>query len=62
LNHLRTDPHQLLRTMVQSDDSLLAIECRARWGRNPFLNLRGRVGLRTRLRRAARLVFARSKP
>ena len=62
LNHLRTDPHQLLRTMVQSDDSLLAVECRARWGRNPFLNWRGRVGLRTRLKRAARFVFARGKP
>ena len=57
MNHLLTDPHLLLRTMVQTDDSLLALECRARWGHNPFLNLRARIGLRSRLKRAARHVF-----
>jgi len=61
MNHLLTDPHQLLRTMVQSNDSLLAMECRARWGHNPFLNLRGSIGLRSRFKRAARLVFGGDK-
>jgi peptidoglycan/xylan/chitin deacetylase (PgdA/CDA1 family) len=60
LNYLRTDPHQLLRTMVQSNDSLLALECRARWGYYPFLDLFGplrvRIALRTRLRRALRSI------
>ena len=55
LNYLDTDPHLLLRTMVQSKDSLFAIACRVRWGRFPFLDLwarmRVRVALRTRLRR-----------
>jgi hypothetical protein len=59
LNHLLTDPHLLLRTMVQTNDSSLDLECRARWGRNPFLNLRARVGLRSRLKRATRWVFGR---
>ncbi len=61
LNHLRTDPHLLLRTMVQSNDSLLDLECRARWGHNPFLNLRARIGLRSRLQGAARHVFGRDE-
>ena len=56
LNSLETDPHQLLRTMVQSSDSLLAMKFRSRWGRYPFLNLlsriRVRIALRTRLRHA----------
>jgi len=63
LNDLRTDPHLLLRTMVQSDDSLLAVECRARWGRYPLLQfwdrVRIRVALRTRLKRAAGVWAAR---
>ena len=60
LNHLQTDPHLLLRTMVQSDDSLFALRFRAKLGRYPLLELRtrldelrGRAALRTRLRRAA---------
>ena len=61
MNHLQTDPHLLLRTMVQTNDSLLALECRARWGRNPFLNLAARVGLRSRLKRAARFGLRRTK-
>jgi len=61
MNHLLTDPHLLLRTMVQTDDSLFALECRAQLGRNPFLNLRARIGLRSRLKRAARRVFGRGK-
>jgi peptidoglycan/xylan/chitin deacetylase (PgdA/CDA1 family) len=62
LNHLLTDPHLLLRTMVQANDSLLDLECRARWGYNPILNLRARVRLRSRLKGAVRSVFGRSKP
>jgi glycosyltransferase involved in cell wall biosynthesis/peptidoglycan/xylan/chitin deacetylase (PgdA/CDA1 family) len=61
LNHLLTDPHLMLRTMVQPNDSLVALECRARWGHNPFLNLRARLGLRTRLKRAARRTVAGRK-
>jgi glycosyltransferase involved in cell wall biosynthesis/peptidoglycan/xylan/chitin deacetylase (PgdA/CDA1 family) len=61
MNHLLTDPHLLLRTMVQTDDSLVALECRARWGRNPFLNLRARVGLRSRLKRAVCSVVGRGQ-
>ena len=61
LNHLRTDPVRLLRTMVQPNDSLLELGYRARRGYNPFLNLRMRVGLRTRLKRAARGALERNK-
>jgi len=57
LNHLLADPHLLRRTMVQTNDSLLTLEFRARWGHNPFGNLRIRIGLRTRLKRAARSVL-----
>jgi hypothetical protein len=42
--------------MVQSNDSLLDLECRARWGYNPLLNLRARLRLRSRLKHAARVV------
>ena len=62
LNYLATNPHLLLRTMVQTDDSWLDLECRARWGYNPILNLRARLRLRTRLRRTASYVLGRSKP
>jgi glycosyltransferase involved in cell wall biosynthesis/peptidoglycan/xylan/chitin deacetylase (PgdA/CDA1 family) len=61
LNDLQTDPHLLLRTMVQSRDSLLATECRARWGHNPFLNLRGRIALRSRLKRTASYFLPRGR-
>ena len=68
MNHLQTDPHLLLRTMVQSNDSLLALRFRARWGYNPFLelktrvdDLRARVALRTRLRRALHSATSRAK-
>ena len=58
LNYLDTDPHQLLRTMVQSDDSQLAMEFRSRWGHYPFYNLLARIrvrfALRTRLKRLLR--------
>lgn len=61
LNHLLTDPHLQLRTMVQTNDSWLDLECRARWGYNPLLNLRGRLRLRTRLKGAASVIFGKSK-
>jgi len=40
LNHLQTDPHLLSRIEVQSTDSVVALECRVRWGYNPFHKLR----------------------
>ena len=68
MNHLQTDPHLLLRTMIQSNDSVLALRFRARWGYNPFLelktrvdDLRSRVALRTRLRRALHSAASRAK-
>ena len=39
MNDLQTDPHLLRRTMVQTDDSLLALEFRARFGHYPFLEM-----------------------
>ena len=66
MNHLQTDAHALLRTMVQPNDSLLALECRVRWGHSPFLDLknriddlRARIAFRTRLRQAARAAISR---
>ena len=56
LNHLLTDPHLLLRTMVQTNDSLLDLECRARWGYDPIMNLRARLRLRSRLKHGVRAV------
>jgi hypothetical protein len=47
--------------MVQSNDSLLDLECRARWGYNPLLNLRARLRLRSRLKKAARFVLGRGR-
>jgi glycosyltransferase involved in cell wall biosynthesis/peptidoglycan/xylan/chitin deacetylase (PgdA/CDA1 family) len=61
MNHLITDPYLLLRTTVQATDSVLDLEWRARWGHNPFLDLRARVGLRSRLKRAASSIFGRNK-
>jgi peptidoglycan/xylan/chitin deacetylase (PgdA/CDA1 family)/GT2 family glycosyltransferase len=49
MNHLQTDPHLLLRTMVQTGDSLVDLASRVRWGYSPLLNLRARLRLRTRL-------------
>ncbi len=68
LNHLQTDPHLLLRTMVQSNDSLFALRSRAKLGRYPLLQLktrldelRARAALRTRLRRAANFALGRNQ-
>jgi len=51
LNNLQTDPLLLKRTMVQSGDTLLDIEFRAAFGKNPLDWLRSRVRLRTRLKK-----------
>ena len=59
LNHLLTNPHVLSRTMVQTNDSLLDLECRARWGYSPILRLRTRLRLGTRIRSAANFVSGR---
>lgn len=61
LNNLLTDPHLLLRTMVQPGDTLLDLECRARWGYNPLLNLRARLRLRSHLKRAVLSVLDHGK-
>ena len=65
LNYLDTDPYWLLRTMVQSNDSLLAMAFRSRWGHYPFVYLRyriqGRIAVRTHLRRVMRFIAARNK-
>jgi glycosyltransferase involved in cell wall biosynthesis/peptidoglycan/xylan/chitin deacetylase (PgdA/CDA1 family) len=63
LNTLATDPHLLVRTMVQREDSAFAVAWRARRGRYPLFNLwnriRIRLGLRTRLRRGMANMAAR---
>ena len=63
MNTLQTDPHLLLRTMVQRDDSAFAVKWRARHGRYPFFDfwgrLRVRLALRTRLRRGIESIAAR---
>ena len=65
LNNLQSDPHLLRRTMVQTDDSLLALEFRARYGYYPFLEmwnrLRQRTALRTRLKRATQTMGGKRK-
>ena len=61
VNHLQTDPHLLLRTMVHSNDSWLAIEFRSMFGRHPFLDLRRRIALRTRVKRGVRSVLGRER-
>lgn len=61
LNHLLTDPALMRRTLVHPNDSLLDLELRARWGRNPILDLRARLCLRSRFKRAVRFIFGRGK-
>jgi peptidoglycan/xylan/chitin deacetylase (PgdA/CDA1 family)/glycosyltransferase involved in cell wall biosynthesis len=62
LNYLLTDPYLLRRTMVQTNDSWLDLECRARWGYNPLLNLRARLRLRSRLKHAMHTILGRARP
>ncbi len=54
INHLMTDPHLLQRTMVQTGDTLVDLECRLRWGYSPVQEMR--VRLRSRLKHAAHAV------
>jgi glycosyltransferase involved in cell wall biosynthesis/peptidoglycan/xylan/chitin deacetylase (PgdA/CDA1 family) len=61
LNHLLIDPALMRRTLVHSNDSLLDLELRARWGRNPILDLRARLRLRSRFKHAVHFIFGRAK-
>jgi peptidoglycan/xylan/chitin deacetylase (PgdA/CDA1 family) len=61
INYLCTDPHDLQRTMVQPGDWLADLECRVRWGHSPIQEMRARVRLRSRLRRALRFISGRSR-
>jgi len=60
MNYLETPPHLLRRTMVLPGDSWVDVASRARWGRSPLMDLRARLLLRTRLKRAARFLLGRS--
>jgi hypothetical protein len=60
MNYFETAPHLLQRTLVLPADSWLDVACRARWGRSPLMDLRARLLLRTRLKRAARFLLGRS--
>ena len=62
LNHLLTDPHLLRRTMVQTSDSVIDVECRARWGLSPIQRLRTRLRLRSRFQGATHSMLGRNKP
>jgi GT2 family glycosyltransferase/peptidoglycan/xylan/chitin deacetylase (PgdA/CDA1 family) len=50
LNYLCTDLYRLRRTDVLPDESLFEFACRVRWGWNPILRLRARLGVRSRAR------------
>jgi glycosyltransferase involved in cell wall biosynthesis len=54
LNTPATDRHRLRRTMVQPDDGIFALRLRVAFGRDPVRGLRGRIRLRSRLRRLRR--------
>jgi peptidoglycan/xylan/chitin deacetylase (PgdA/CDA1 family) len=61
MNDLGTGIHLLQRTMVQRGESAMGVECRARWGRNPFQDLRYKLRLRTRLKRGAHFIFGKAR-
>jgi len=60
MNHLLTDRYLLQRTMVQPDDLVMDVACRAMMGYSPIEGLRARLRVRTRLKHAARAVFGES--
>ena len=60
MNHLLTDPHLMRRTMVQPDDLVMDVACRATMGYSPMEGLRARLRVRTRFKNAARAVFGES--
>jgi peptidoglycan/xylan/chitin deacetylase (PgdA/CDA1 family)/glycosyltransferase involved in cell wall biosynthesis len=62
INFLCTDPHDQQRTMVQPGDWLADLECRVRWGHSPLMELRSRLRVRTRFKRAWRFILGRRKP
>jgi peptidoglycan/xylan/chitin deacetylase (PgdA/CDA1 family)/GT2 family glycosyltransferase len=60
LNYLRTDPHLLRRINISPNDSLIDIECHTHWAELQHLSqLRARLKVRSRLKRAARVVLRR---
>jgi peptidoglycan/xylan/chitin deacetylase (PgdA/CDA1 family) len=52
LNHARTDPYRLRRSMVQPHDSQIDFLMRVRFGHAPISSARSGIRLRTRLRAA----------
>ena len=62
MNYLATDPHLLQRTMIQVGDSVVDVQCRARWGHSPIQSSRSRLRLRSRLKHAVGSILGRSKP
>ena len=63
LNDLNTELFRLKRTLVDPRDSVLALECRLRWGRYPFESRRAQIlRLRARLNRAVRRLFGQERP
>jgi len=60
LNYLRTDPHLLRRINIRPTDSLIDIESYTHWGELQHVSqLRARLKVRSRLKRAARFVLRR---
>lgn len=57
VNAISTDRHALRRSMVQPNDSVVALTCRVRLGRYPAHDWRARLRLRSRLREAAGCFF-----
>lgn len=62
LNDAKTNPLLLRRMMVRPGDSIFGLECRLRLGRNPILDLRWRLRLRSRLNAALRFLRATQEP
>ena len=56
LNGLGTHPYLLRRMMIQPRDSLLDFALRVKFGWNPIERLRVRIGLRTHIRGALRML------
>jgi peptidoglycan/xylan/chitin deacetylase (PgdA/CDA1 family)/glycosyltransferase involved in cell wall biosynthesis len=59
MNYLGTEPHLLQRTLVPASDSVVDVECRARWGFSPIERLRNRLRLRSRFKNAGGSIFGR---
>lgn len=53
MNTVSTDLHALRRSMVQPDESVLALMCRVRVGAYPVTRWRARLRIRSRVRRTA---------